>query len=150
MARFLIYNDEDGFMAEVEADNRFQVIGLFTKAWEGAGFQPFMKKWGPDENLEDIDNGYVIDCATDQRFEIVNGSMDHQDTTSSMLKSMVKDGDPEWRCTRPGYYQADCPGRTNPRSRQGHYIRAPTEEVARLVMNRDYPGEKIDVERWKN
>ena len=134
MARFLIYNSRGEHTDTVSAEVIDDIEDLVAD-----------ENYVFEEGLEAVDESGIRWSLSRDGFVRTTPTPEE-----SMIKSMVEDGDPEWRCTRPGYYQADCPGRTNPRSRQGHYIRAPNEEVARLIMNRDYPGEEIDVERWKN
>lgn len=61
---------------------------------------------------------------------------------------------PEWRCTRPRPYGPGTDGHTNPRAREGHYIRAATADDARAEMARRFPqdlpsGKGFDVEHWK-
>jgi hypothetical protein len=56
----------------------------------------------------------------------------------------------EYRCTRPALYQDEGdPGKDNPKLRQGHYIRAGHEDEAVAIMQKQFPGEKIDVQYWK-
>lgn len=40
----------------------------------------------------------------------------------------------EYRCTRRGPYQGDCPGKTDVSARQGYYIRAENEHSARVKL----------------
>jgi len=55
----------------------------------------------------------------------------------------------EFRCTRPGLYQAEgCPGKTDTGARQGHYVSACSEEHAVSVTKSKFPGERIDVQDW--
>jgi hypothetical protein len=149
LARFLILTEDGDFIAEVEADTKFQVLGLYRRVLEEHDVVLEFLIDCESDPAQMGEPGYVVDCATDERHPVKNGSLS-QDTTKAMLRSMVSDDDPEWRCTRPELYGGDNSANKNPRHRQGHYIRAPNEEVARLLMNHDFPGEKIDVERWKN
>lgn len=55
----------------------------------------------------------------------------------------------EWRCTYPDLYDGDCPGRDNPRARQGHYVLAYTKEQAALLVRGDGKRARVHVEEWK-
>jgi hypothetical protein len=46
-----------------------------------------------------------------------------------------------WRCTINACYQADCPGKTDRRARQGHYIEAYSETGALRQMRFKFPAE---------
>ena len=59
----------------------------------------------------------------------------------------------EFRCTRNALYLHDCTGRDDLRERQGHYIKAETEEAALAEMARRYPGETeagFTVQEWES
>ena len=45
----------------------------------------------------------------------------------------------EYRCTRVVLYLADCPGKTDLSSRQGHYVVADSPEAARREMAESFP-----------
>ena len=53
-----------------------------------------------------------------------------------------------FRCTIPAHYNFDCPGRTDPRSRQGYYRRAISLEHAIQQLEREFPGDKFEGELW--
>ncbi|KOP23127.1 hypothetical protein AMR41_27880 [Hapalosiphon sp. MRB220] len=58
----------------------------------------------------------------------------------------------EYRCTRNALYLHDCIGRDNIEARQGHYIKAETEEVAWQIMATRYPDETeagFTVQEWE-
>jgi hypothetical protein len=57
----------------------------------------------------------------------------------------------EYRCTRNALYQHDCPGASDIRERQGHYVKAQSEEEAWQIMATRYPEETtfgFTVEEW--
>ncbi|NWF61748.1 MAG: hypothetical protein HXY43_21445 [Fischerella sp.] len=59
----------------------------------------------------------------------------------------------EFRCTRNALYLHDCIGRDNIEARQGHYIKAETEEEAWQEMARRYPDETkagFTVQEWES
>ena len=59
----------------------------------------------------------------------------------------------EFRCTRNALYAHDCTGRDDLRERQGHYIKAETEEEAWQEMARRYPSETASgftVHEWES
>lgn len=59
---------------------------------------------------------------------------------------------PMWRVTRPGKYGPGTPGQTNPRARQGHYVRAASENLARKAIRERLDlavHEILDVESWE-
>lgn len=45
----------------------------------------------------------------------------------------------EYRCTRDYPYQGNCPGNTNPKTRQGYYITAYCPRVALSIMAERFP-----------
>jgi len=55
----------------------------------------------------------------------------------------------EWRCTYPDIYDSDCPGRDDPRARQGHYVLAYTSEQASLLVRGTGSRARVQVEEWK-
>lgn len=49
----------------------------------------------------------------------------------------------QYRCTRNAPYVAvDCPGRKDPKARQGHYIRAENTEEALKIMTLTFPKDR--------
>ena len=57
----------------------------------------------------------------------------------------------EYRCTRNALYRHDCAGRDDIRERQGHYVKAQSEEEAWQIMATRYPEETaagFTVEEW--
>ncbi len=57
----------------------------------------------------------------------------------------------EYRCTRNALYQHDCVGRDDVRERQGHYVKAQSEEEAWQIMATRYPEETtpgFTVQEW--
>lgn len=51
---------------------------------------------------------------------------------------------PEFRCTRRSpYSNPNCPGHTDTRCRQGHYIEAPSAYEALRQMRRDFPRDPL-------
>lgn len=57
----------------------------------------------------------------------------------------------EYRCTRNALYQHDCAGRDDIKERQGHYVKAHSEEEAWQIMATRYPEETtfgFTVEEW--
>ena len=59
----------------------------------------------------------------------------------------------EFRCTRNALYLHECTGRDDLRERQGHYIKAETEEEAWQEMARRYPSETeagFTVQEWES
>ena len=69
-----------------------------------------------------------------------------------MPKTLHKFQTKEWRCTRPTLYTSDCPGRDNPRARQGHYIAADSPREARAIMADRFPddGGNFDMSLWSD
>ena len=58
----------------------------------------------------------------------------------------------EYRCTRNALYLHDCTGRDDVRERQGHYVKAHSEEEAWQIMATRYPEETtagFTVEEWE-
>jgi hypothetical protein len=58
----------------------------------------------------------------------------------------------EYRCTRNALYMHDCTGRDDIRERQGHYVRANSEEEAWEEMAKRYPDETADgftIQEWE-
>jgi hypothetical protein len=58
----------------------------------------------------------------------------------------------EYRCTRNQPYTAPgCPGRTDTRAREGHYLRAGSEAEALRMMRESFPGDWMGftAELWK-
>lgn len=49
----------------------------------------------------------------------------------------------EFRCTRAIPYLADCPGRDDPRSRQGYYVAAEDERSALVEMTKRFPDDVV-------
>jgi hypothetical protein len=54
----------------------------------------------------------------------------------------------EYRLTRPHLYQCDCPGRTDPSARQGHYVHAENINAAADKLRKAFPAERFDVQYW--
>lgn len=58
----------------------------------------------------------------------------------------------EYRCTRNALYQDEGPGRDDISARQGHYIKAESEEEAWEIMAVRYPNEVqagFTVQEWE-
>lgn len=54
---------------------------------------------------------------------------------------------PEFRCTRNLPYLHECIGKHDVGARQGHYVRAESEEAARDVMAEDFPNDAMALGR---
>lgn len=55
----------------------------------------------------------------------------------------------QFRCTRNvPYTNPNCPGFTDTRARQGHYIHAEDEIAAVLEMHGDYPNDLEEYRKW--
>ena len=53
----------------------------------------------------------------------------------------------EFRCTRPNVYSGDCPGKTDPTTRQGHYVFADDIPTAVAHMAEMFPDDFVfDIE----
>jgi len=58
-------------------------------------------------------------------------------------------GLPEYRVTRPQGYGPGTAGHQDPAGREGHYVRAPSEQEALQAAQARFPGEPLQIQLWK-